>query len=228
MPEAYTVLIVEDNIDIAGQLGHYLCAKGFVTDFAHNGKTAINLLAKERFDIVILDLTLPDTDGLTVCQHIKQTAETNIPVLMLTARDSLGEKVDGFGAGADDYLTKPFALEEVYVRCLALGKRNQLHRANCISIGQLNVDFLKHTITRNNQKISLSSTDFAILKLLVEAYPSAVNKRYLAEKIWGDELPETDAIRSHIYTLRIAVDKPFEYAMIKTLHGIGFKLEIPN
>ncbi|WP_286270446.1 response regulator transcription factor [Thalassotalea hakodatensis] len=228
MPETYTILIVEDNIDIAGQLGHYLGEKGFVTDFAHDGKTAINLLAKERFDIVILDLMLPDTNGLAICKHIKQTSETNIPVLMLTARDSLGEKVDGFGAGADDYLTKPFALEEVYVRCLALGKRNQLHKASSISIGLLNIDFLKHKVTRNNQPISLSSTDFAILKLLVEAYPNAVNKRFLAEKIWGDELPKTDAIRSHIYTLRNAVDKPFEYAMIKTLHGIGFKLEVPD
>lgn len=228
MPETYAVLIVEDNIDIATQLGNYLAAKGFVTDFASDGKTAFNLLDNERFDIVILDLMLPDTDGINICQHIKQTSEKNIPVLMLTARDSLGEKIDGFGAGADDYLTKPFALEEVYMRCLALGKRNQLHKANSISIGQLNIDFMQHTVTRNNQNISLSSTDFAILKLLAEAYPNAVNKRYLAEKIWGDELPETDAIRSHIYTLRNAVDKPFEYAMIKTLHGIGFKLEVPD
>lgn len=228
MLDKYSVLLVEDNTDIAGQLGNYLTEKGFIVDFAYDGKTALNLLAKERFDIVILDLMLPDTDGSTVCQHIKQNLERNIPVLMLTARDSLEEKIDGFGAGADDYLTKPFALEEVYVRCLALGKRHQLHKSNSISIGQLHIDFLQHTVTRNKQDITLSNTDFAILKLLAEAYPNAVNKRHLAEKIWGDELPETDAIRSHIYTLRNAVDKPFEHAMIKTLHGIGFKLEVPD
>lgn len=225
MSDKYSVLIVEDNVDIAMQVGDFLTNKGFTTDFAHNGKSAINLLSSEEYDMVILDLMLPDTDGNTICHYVKQQLSTNIPVLMLTARDSLTEKIDGFGAGADDYLTKPFALEEVYVRCLALGKRNQLHKANRITIGDLNIDFAKHIVERDGQKISLSSTDFSILKLLAEAYPNAVNKRHIAEKVWGDAMPETDAIRSHIYTLRNAVDKPFDQAMIKTLHGIGFKLE---
>lgn len=111
MSNCYAVLIVEDNPDISTQLGDYLSDKGFIVDFASNGKTALSLLDTQRFDIVVLDLMLPDMDGLTICQHIKQTASTQIPVLMLTARDSLGDKVEGFGVGADDYLTKPFALE---------------------------------------------------------------------------------------------------------------------
>lgn len=225
MSENYSVLVVEDNLDIAMQLVNFLADKGFTMDFAHNGKNAINLLNSERYDLVILDLMLPDTDGKTICSHIKQELTTNVPVLMLTARDSLDEKVDGFGAGADDYLTKPFALEEVYIRCLALGKRHQLHKAKHITIGDMDIDFSEHTVKRNGQFISLSSTDFSILKLLAEAYPNALSKRHIAEKLWGDDQPETDAIRSHIYTLRSAVDKPFDHAMIKTLHGIGFKLE---
>lgn len=225
MSENYSVLVVEDNLDIAMQLVNFLADKGFTMDFAHNGKDAINLLNSERYDLVILDLMLPDTDGKTICRHIKQELTTNVPVLMLTARDSLDEKVDGFGAGADDYLTKPFALEEVYIRCLALGKRHQLHKAKRITIGDMDIDFSEHTVKRNGQDISLSNTDFSILKLLAEAYPNALSKRHIAEKLWGDDQPETDAIRSHIYTLRSAVDKPFDHAMIKTLHGIGFKLE---
>lgn len=225
MSENYSALVVEDNLDIAKQLVNFLADKGFTMDFAYNGKDAINLLNSERYDLVILDLMLPDTDGITICRHIKQELTTNVPVLMLTARDSLDEKVDGFGAGADDYLTKPFALEEVYIRCLALGKRHQLHKAKRITIGDMEIDFSEHTVTRNGQDISLSSTDFSILKLLAEAYPNALSKRHIAEKLWGDDQPETDAIRSHIYTLRSAVDKPFDHAMIKTLHGIGFKLE---
>ena len=225
MIESFSVLIVEDNLDIAMQIGNFLADKGFITDFAHDGSSAINLLKEESYDIVILDLMLPDTDGLTICQYIKQNLTVNVPVLMLTARDSLDEKVDGFSAGADDYLTKPFALEEVYMRCLALGKRNQLHKASRLTIGSLEIYFAKGIVMREGHTISLSSTDFTILKLLAEAYPNAVNKRHLAEKIWGEELPETDAVRSHIYTLRNAIDKPFEHAMIKTLHGIGFRLE---
>lgn len=226
MAEHYSVLIVEDNQDIATQLGNYLSEKGFITDFASNGQRALNLLEKERFDIVILDLMLPDTNGLAICHAIKHSLPINVPVLMLTARDSLRDKVDGFGVGADDYLTKPFALEEVYIRCLALGKRTQLHKANRLSIGELMIDFSKHSVTRCGREISLSTTDFNILKMLAEAYPNAVNKRQLAKSVWGEEMPETDAVRSHIYTLRNAIDKPFDYAMIKTLHGIGFKLEV--
>lgn len=224
MAVTYSVLVVEDNQDIASQLVNYLADKGFVVDFAHNGKSAMSLLDSQRFDIVILDLMLPDTDGLTICEHIKTQLETNIPVLMLTARDSLDEKVQGFGAGADDYLTKPFALEEVYVRCLALGKRNQLHRSHTLTVGELSVDMQQHTATRQGQQITLSTTDFTILKILAEAYPAAVSKRQLTEQVWGDDTPESDAIRSHIYTLRNALDKPFDYPMIQTLHGIGFKL----
>ncbi len=228
MTKNYAVLIVEDNPDIASQLGDYLSCKGFTTDFAANGRAAMKLLDNERYDVVILDLMLPDTDGLTLCRHIKQEIQTNIPVLMLTARDSLDDKVEGFGVGADDYLTKPFALEEVYVRCLALTRRSQLHQSSVIAIGALQIDVGKHSASRAGRELKLSSTDFEILGALAEAYPNAVSKRHLNERIWGDDIPETDALRSHIYTLRNTVDKPFDYPMIKTLHGVGFKLEVPN
>jgi len=225
MHKNYSVLIVEDNNELAGQLGDYLTGRGFIIDFACDGRTAINLLSDHKFDVVVLDLMLPDIDGLSVCQYIKQKLTIVIPVLMLTARDSLTEKLAGFGVGADDYLTKPFALEEVHVRCLALAKRKELHQSNCISIGDMIIDFSKHIVKRAGIELSLSSTDFSILKVLAEAYPDAVNKRHLAEAVWGDNLPETDAVRSHIYTLRNVLDKPFSYPLIKTIHGIGFKLE---
>ncbi|RCU51773.1 DNA-binding response regulator [Corallincola holothuriorum] len=228
MTPKYAVLVVEDNQDIAIQLVDYLADKGLVVDYAADGKTALQLLAAQRYDIVVLDLMLPDMDGLSICNHIKQNLSTNIPVLMLTARDSLDEKVQGFGVGADDYLTKPFALQEMYVRCLALGKRHQLHQQNTLTIGELEVNFHKHSATRAGQPLSLSSTDFTILKLLADAYPNAVSKRQLTEQIWGDEAPQTDVLRSHIYTLRNALDKPFSYPMLKTLHGIGFRLALPS
>lgn len=228
MNEKHAVLIIEDNPDIASQLGDYLSLKGFLVDYAADGKTAERLLDAETYDLIILDLTLPDTDGITLCKYIKQTSQTNIPVLMLTARDSLEDKIGGFSVGSDDYLTKPFALEEVYMRCLALGRRSQLHRSSVIRVGELQIDVQQHKASRQGRALKLSATDFKILRLLAEAYPDAISKRKLAERVWGNDMPETDTLRSHIYTLRNAIDRPFDYPMIKTLHATGFRLEVAS
>lgn len=222
------ILLVEDNQQLAEQLCDFLMQKGMVVDYACNCQTATNLLESEHFDVVILDLTLPDTDGLNLCRFIKSKLTTNIPVLMLTARDSIEEKLDGFSHGTDDYLTKPYVLEEVYVRCLALARRHQLHKSQKTCIGELEIDFNQKTVHRRGRNIKLSKTDFLLLKLLAEAYPNALSKRQLIEKVWGDDMPDTDAVRSHIYTLRNAIDKPFGYPMIKTVHGIGFKIVVPE
>lgn len=222
------ILLVEDNQQLAEQLCDFLMQKGMVVDYARNGQTATNLLESENFDVVILDLTLPDTDGLNLCRFIKSELATNIPVLMLTARDSIEEKLDGFSHGTDDYLTKPYVLDEVYVRCLALARRHQLHKSQKTCIGDLEIDFNQKTVHRRGQNIKLSKTDFLLLKLLAEAYPNALSKRQLIEKVWGDDMPDTDAVRSHVYTLRNAIDKPFDHPLIKTVHGIGFKIVVPE
>lgn len=223
--EKQSVLIVEDSIDIANQLCRFLQEKGFIVDYAQTGGQALQLLGEHKFDLVILDLTLPDCDGLELCGEIKEGSEVNLPILMLTARDSLDDKVKGFTAGTDDYLTKPFALEEVWMRCLSLCRRNNLYQQKKLSLGSLSLDPSAHTVTREQQDIHLSVTEFSILKILLETYPNAVSKRQLTYKLWGEDAPPTDVLRSHIYTLRNAVDKPFKHAMIKTVHGIGFRLE---
>lgn len=225
--ESCKVLLVEDNTALAQQLTDFLALQGMLVDYAQSGQVALNLLQSERYDVVVLDLTLPDIDGLTVCQFIKTKLAVNIPVLMLTARDSIEEKLQGFAQGTDDYLTKPYVLDEVYVRCLALAKRHQLHQQQRVQIGDLSLDFNQKAVSRAGQEIKLSPTDFLLLKLLIEAYPNALSKRQLVEKVWGEDSPETDAVRSHMYTLRNAVDKPFNYSLIKTVHGIGFKIAVP-
>ncbi|MFC3096150.1 DNA-binding response regulator [Alteromonas sediminis] len=221
-----TVLVVEDTHDIATQLCDFLEGKAFIVDYAETGGQAIQLAAQNRYDVIILDLMLPDIDGTQVCKHIKQTSDTAIPILMLTARDSIEHKVQGFGVGADDYLTKPFVLEEVYLRCVALTKRHRLHKSKVIELGDLKINVSTKEVERQNRAITLSTKDFQILSLLAEAYPSAVSKRELVEKVWGSDAPETDAVRSHMYTLRNAIDKPFATSMIKTVHGIGFRLVV--
>lgn len=217
---------MEDNQALAQQVLDFLSDKAIVMDYACNGKEALQLMAQSRFDLVILDLMLPDIDGYQLCSLLKEQAESHLPVLMLTARDSLQDKVHGFEMGADDYLTKPFALEELEMRCLALSRRVLLHQDKSISLGELVIDTGRRVVTRQEQVIDLSQTDFEILQVLAMAYPNAVSKREINNKVWGDDIPETDVLRSHIYTLRNALDKPFNKGLIKTVHGIGFKLDI--
>ncbi len=218
------LLIIEDNQSIAGQLIDYLTSKGFIVDYAHNGRLGLQLLQDNQFDVIILDLMLPDIGGLDLCEKIRLESNNNIPILMLTARDSLEDKIKGFESGTDDYLTKPFELEEVAMRCIALSKRRDLNQSNSITIGDLVIDSSKQVVTRESKHINLSVTDFNILLELVKAFPSAISRNELTKKVWADDFPDSDALRSHIYTLRKAVDKPFAYPMIKTIHGVGFRL----
>ena len=149
----------------------------------------------------------------------------HIPILMLTARDSLDDKVKGFELGADDYLTKPFELEELLVRCIALSRRNQLQTDHLISIGSLTIDRSKRKVKRSRKTIELQQIPYTILLALAEAFPRVVSRSEMIQRIWGDDLTESDSLRSHIYQLRQQVDKPFDTSMIKTVHGVGFSLE---
>ena len=219
-----SVLLIEDNYAIAEQICDFLQRNDFQVDYASNGRMGLKLIGKNQYDVILLDLTLPDIDGIELCHQIKQRASFITPVLMLTARDSLSDKGEGFDAGADDYLTKPFELEEVSMRCRALARRQQLHQSSKLTIGQLVIDVQRHVVKRNNKIIGLSAKDYKILLLLAQAYPNALSRTNIIEKVWGDDFPDSDVLRSHIYTLRNAVDKPFDYSMIKTIHGVGFKL----
>jgi len=222
------VLLIEDNYAIAEQLCDFLTSHQFEVDYANDGKTGFTLFQKNSYDVIILDLMLPDINGIDLCEKMKNTSDIVIPILMLTARDSIADKGLGFDAGADDYLTKPFELEEVVMRCLALAKRHQLHKSTCLTIGDLTIDIHQHQLQRAGKSLKLSLTDFNILLALVHAYPNAVSRTELIAKVWGDDFPDSDVLRSHIYTLRNIIDKPFEHAMIKTIHGLGFKLVKPN
>ena len=218
------VLLIEDNYAIAEQLCDFLAHHQFQVDYANDGKIGFRLFQKNIYDVIILDLMLPDINGIELCKKMKNSSDIAIPVLMLTARDSIADKGLGFDAGADDYLTKPFELEEVVMRCLALTKRHQLHKSSCLTIGDLTIDMQQHQVQRAGRQLKLSLTDFNILLALVHAYPNAVSRTELIAKVWGDDFPDSDVLRSHIYTLRNIIDKPFEQAMLKTIHGLGFKL----
>ncbi len=218
------LLIIEDNLTIARQLSEFFEGLGWEIDHATTGRQGINLALEHIYDVVVLDINLPDTNGFTVCKEIKQAAAVNLPILMLTARDAFEDKARGFGQGADDYVTKPFEFRELALRCGALARRNQLHQNKIITVGDLVIDRPRRIAARENQPLTLTKIGFDILAALAEAYPQAVTRTNLIHSVWGGDPPDSDALRAHIYSLRNALDKPFGTPMLKTIINVGYKL----
>ncbi len=222
------ILVVEDQQSIAQNIADYMEDKSHVLDFATRGDQGLKMALANHYDLVILDLNLPAMDGLEVCRQLREQASHHVPIIMLTARDSIDDKVSGFTIGADDYLTKPFSLEELEVRCFALSRRHLLQAEQILTLDQLVIDRKKQQVTRAGQNLELHTMGYRILSILAEAYPQVVSRSKLSQKLWGDEPTESDALRSHIYQLRNILDKPFDYPMIKTMHGIGFLLNVKS
>ena len=174
----------------------------------------------------MLDLMLPCMDGLEVCRLVRERSTRHVPILMLTARDTTADKLKGFEEGADDYLTKPFVLEELEMRCMALSRRHLLNVEHIIRLGPLVVDRQRQSVKREGKPVDVRQVGYKIIAALVEAYPQVVTRSELTQKIWGDEPTESDALRSHIYQVRIALDKPFSKPLLKTVHGVGFTLAL--
>lgn len=222
------ILVVEDQQSIAQNIANYMEDKGHVLDFASQGDQGLTLALTNHYDLVILDLNLPVMDGLEVCKQLREQANHHVPIIMLTARDSIDDKISGFTLGADDYLTKPFSLEELEVRCFALARRHLLQTNDTLTFDQLTIDRKRQLVTRAGKKLELHSMGYRILVILAQEYPQVVSRSKLSQKLWGDEPTESDALRSHIYQLRNLLDKPFDYPMIKTMHGIGFLLHVQS
>jgi DNA-binding response OmpR family regulator len=218
------VLIIEDNPDIAANLGDYLEDHGHTVDFAGDGITGLHLAIVNDFDSIVLDLALPGMDGLEVCRKLRQEAGKDTPVLMLTARDRLEDKLAGFDTGADDYLVKPFELQEVEARLNVLASRGRRKSRRELIVGDLayNVDTLD--VSRAGSDIYLNPIGLKLLHCLMESSPNVVSRAELEMKVWGEEMPDSDSLRVHIHSLRSAIDKPFGSNMIQTRHGIGYRL----
>ena len=224
MPQP-VVLFVEDNLTLRQQLAEYFDPMGWHCDYAETGQQALQLAENHCYDLVVLDLGLPDGDGVAICEQLKRISARALPVLMLTARDSLHDKTRGFHAGADDYLTKPFLLPELKLRCDALRRRHQLGRQGEIVIGDLVIKVHERRALRAGQSLALTQIGFDILSELANAYPAAVTRSALSHALWGDEPPASDALRSHIYAIRQVLDKPFAAPMLTTVTQVGFRLD---
>jgi DNA-binding response OmpR family regulator len=222
------VLIIEDNPDIAANLGDYLEDHGHTVDFAGDGITGLHLAVVNDFDSIVLDLALPGMDGLDVCRKLRSEAGKDTPVLMLTARDRLEDKLAGFETGADDYLVKPFELQEVEARLNVLAGRGRRRNTRELKVGDLNYNLDTLNVSRGDEDIYLNPIGLKLLHCLMEASPNVVSRAELEMEVWGEEMPDSDSLRVHIHSLRSAIDKPFGSNLIQTRHGIGYRLVEPD
>ncbi|MCK4509747.1 MAG: response regulator transcription factor [Desulfuromonadales bacterium] len=220
------ILIIEDQPEILQNIADYLELKGYLVDCAYDGLGGLHLAVTQPFDLIILDLMLPGMDGITLCKKLRQDAQISTPIIMLTARDSVDDKLTGFQAGADDYLVKPFSLPELHARVEAVLRRGQAGLQNILEVGDLSYDMNNLEVTRQGKTLKLSPIGLKLLEKLMKSSPHVVRREVLEELLWGEDLPGSDSLRSHIHILRQAIDKPFSSALLHTVHGIGFCLKV--
>jgi DNA-binding response OmpR family regulator len=219
------ILLIEDNRNISEMVGEYLERRGFRVDYASDGQQGYQQAVEDTFDVIVLDLMLPRLDGLELCRKLRQEAKKSTPVLMLTARDTLDDKIRGLEAGGDDYLVKPFALQELEARVRALIRRDRRQvSAEVLRVGDLVLDTATLRATRNGQELQLSPIGLRLLTILMRESPRVVSRRDIEREIWGDALPDSDTLRSHLYNLRKVIDKPFRTSLLHTIHSAGYRL----
>lgn len=225
--DAMKLLVVEDDESLRYLLSEYLTSKGNQVDAAGDGITGLHLAVINDYDAIILDLTLPGIDGLEICAKLRDEANKHMPIMMLTGRGSLDDKLAGFSKGADDYLVKPFELEELLVRLYALCKRKSAEPAPQeveLAVGDLTFNVETMETERAGQHIDLTSTTLRLLEELMRKAPHVVRHSDLEKALWGDNPPDSSSLRTHIHYLRDAIDKPFESPLLHTVHGIGYRL----
>ncbi|MGM0562909.1 MAG: response regulator transcription factor [Pseudomonadota bacterium] len=225
MKNSATILIVEDHQDLAANIGDYLEAGGFTPDFAPDGPSAVHLAMENHYDAVVLDIMLPGFDGFEVCRRMRQQLGLSIPIIMLTARDQLDDKVTGLDQGADDYLVKPFEMKELEARLNAQIRRYRGElEGSTLKVADLVFDPATLRISRQEQPLKLSPIGIDILKILMRESPKLVTREKIENEVWGDDIPDSDTLRSHLYNLRKTIDRPFEHQLLHTIPGIGYKL----
>ena len=223
------VLIIEDESDIATNLYDYLEGAGYGVDIAPNGVTGLHLALTQRWDALLLDLSLPGMDGLQLCRKLREEAHCDTPVLMLTARDTLDDKLQGFSHGADDYLVKPFSLKEVKARLGALIKRAQGRVTPAVlQCADIRFDPERLQVERAGRAVKLSPKCLQLLHLLMLVPNRVIRRAELETAIWGEPLADSDTLRTHIYSLRRALTAGGEEDLIETTHGYGYRIVVSD
>ncbi len=226
------LLLVEDDLDLATAVIDYLDLEDIQCDHAANGVAGLSLIENQQkngnqsYDVIILDLNLPKMSGLQVCEKLRAQG-IDTPILMLTARDTLDDKLTGFSMGADDYLVKPFAMEELIVRAQVLAKRRS-GQVSRLSVLDLDIDLQQQQAYRTGKPLKLSPTAFKILEILMRESPKTVSREKVMQGVWGEEQPDSNSLKVHIFNLRKQVDTGFDKKLVHTVTGKGFAIKEPS
>ena len=219
------LLVIEDHSDIAANIAEYFEARGDDVVLATDGESGLQMALETPYDAIVLDLLLPGMDGLSLCRSLRSAGRTRVPVLMLTAKDLLADKIEGFEAGADDYLVKPFSLAELDARLKALVRRaSPPETPRVLTVGDLRFDLNTLEAERAGVAIKLNPTTRRILTVLMQNANRVVTRAELERELWGDRAPEGDFLRAHMHALRTAIDKNFPDKLLHTIHGTGYRL----
>ena len=222
-PPSTRILLIEDEPDIASFLRRGLLYKGYQVDVGATGTTGLDLACVRPPDLVILDLMLPDIDGVEVCRRLR--AASDVPIIMLTARDSVAEKVAGLDAGADDYLAKPFAFDELLARLRAALRRRQPAGTEVIRVGDLVVKPAAREVARNGRLVELTSREYDLLLFLARHAGQVMTKEQIINRVWGYDLPdESDVIKVYINYLRRKLNQHDERDLFHSIRGVGYML----
>lgn len=219
------LLLIEDHADIAANIAEFFEPRGDTVAHAVDGEHGLQMALAGAYDAIVLDLMLPGLDGLSVCRRLRQAGHTRVPVLMLTAKDLLADKIEGFEAGADDYLVKPFSLAELDARLKALVRRASVpDTPRVLSVGDLRFDLDTLEAERGSEPVKLNPTTRRLLIVLLQNSHRVVTRAELERELWGDEPPHGDFLRAHMHALRTAIDKNFPVKLLHTIHGTGYRL----
>jgi len=217
------ILLIEDQRDIAANIWDFLEFRGFVMDHAADGSTGLRMALDGAYDVIVLDLGLPKLDGLDLCRAVRE-AGRDTPVLMLTARDTLDDKLAGFAEGADDYLVKPFAMRELEARIRALHRRGHLQHGEVVRVADLALDPVTQEVARDGQKLAVTRAGFVLLETLMRRSPHVVRHADLTHALWGEGGGDIATLHTHLSVLRSAIDRPFKTQLLHTVHGFGYRI----
>ena len=225
-----SILIVEDNAPLAANIYDYLEACGHKPDAAPDGKSGLGMVQANHYDAIVLDWMMPRMDGLAMLTQLRDELRSRIPVIMLTAKDQLGSKLQGFEAGADDYLVKPVALPELEMRLRVLVTRSHAAQApgQVLEVGDLRFNLQSLVVTRGDRELSLSPIRRQILEVLMRRSPHLVSREHLESHIWGERSPDNDILRSHMHLLRKEVDGEGAPKILHTVLGQGYSLRVQD